>query len=142
MKAITMHYHGDDAGLLHLGERVCAWLRERRLTAKEVALAARLDVRTARGLFEGSCGVRAFDSLATTYGWSMIEAVMTPAVGVSPLDAKEAELAQRIHESAALHARVERERAVSAALDDARGPALRVVAGEVVVRDAPLGGEG
>lgn len=137
-----MHYHGDDAGLLHLGERVCAWLRERRLTAKEVALAARLDVRTARGLFEGSCGVRAFDSLAKTYGWSMIEAVMTPAVGADPLAAREAELAQRVHEAAALHARVERERAVFTALADERGPALRVVGREARVLDASPCGEG
>jgi len=137
------HYLGSDAGLLHLGERVAAWLRHQRLTAKEVAVAAALDVRTARTVLEGSCGVRALDALAKVYGWEFIEAVMTPAVGADPLTARERDLARRQAEAAALHARIERERAVRAGTlvsEDHR--AVRSLDGEARVFAAAPGGEG
>lgn len=136
------HYLGEDAGLLHLGERVAGWLREQRLTAKEVAMRAKLDERTARSLLEGSCGVRAFDALARAYSWPFIESVMEPAVGADPLTAREMELEARQAETAALHARVERERALRLAPGASVRGAVRLAARAGVVSDSPLGREG
>ena len=52
-------------------------------------MSANLDVRTARSVLEGSCGVRGFDALASAYGWDFIESVMTPVVGDDPIAALE-----------------------------------------------------
>ena len=114
---MAMHFHGGDAELLHLGERVAEWARERKLTAKEVALAARLDLRTARSVLEGSCGVRAFDGLARAYGWDFLEHVMTPAVGADPITAREREIEHEKREIAAREARLDRLRQARGASD-------------------------
>jgi len=102
--------------LPHLGERVRTFLAPLGLSEKELAIRASIDVRTARSAKEGSCGPSTFDALAGAFGWDFIEQVMTPCVGADPLAAREAELEQRLAEAAAVHARLERERAARRAV--------------------------
>jgi len=107
-------YGAGREALPHLGERVRSFLEPMRLSEKELAIRAGIDVRTARSAKEGSCGPLTFDALARAFGWDFIEQVMTPCVGADPLTAREAELERHMAEAAAVQARLERERAVRA----------------------------
>ncbi len=112
MTELVMQKYGTDRRPLpHLGERVRGFLEQLRLSEKELAMKAKIDVRTARSAKEGSCGPLTFDALARAFGWDFIEQVMTPCVGADPLSAREAELERQMAEVAAVDARLERERA-------------------------------
>lgn len=120
------------------GERVAAWVEAQMqatgLSVGELAFAARVDKRDLRRLLnERSCGHRLEDDLAAHFGWAFTEAVMTPVHGADPITARERELAQRLSRAAALHERVERDRAVRAA----SAPRLALVAGGPPVPGAP-----
>ena len=127
------------------GERVAGWveahMRSTGLTVPELAFRARVDKRDLRRLLnDRSCGSRLEDALADLFGWEFVDAVMAPAVGGDRLSMLERDLAQREAEAAAVHARIERERALILEPGKAR---LRVVEREASVRSAPAcGGEG
>lgn len=119
------------------GERVAAWvedyMRATGRTASEVAFLAKVDKRDLQRLLaQKSCGHRLEDDLAACFGWNFVESVMTPVIGADPISAREAELATKLAEAAAIHARLERERAARAAApgrsDLAGAPALRGLA--------------
>jgi hypothetical protein len=137
MRAFDMGFVGEHPRVSGLGARVAAWLKAQRLTAQGVVLKTGLDKRDAQRVLDGSCGPRAFDRLAAAYGWDFVEAVMTPAIGADPITAREAELATRQAEAAAIHARLQRERAARGAQLDGH---LRVVRGASDLSGAPLGG--
>jgi hypothetical protein len=126
------------------GERVAAWvdryMAESGLTVGELAFRARVDKRDLRRLLNPphNCGWRLEDDLAAFFGWTFTEAVMTPVHGADPLTAKERELEQRLSQAAALHERVERERA----LRTAAAPRLALVAGTSAVPRSPRRGRG
>mgnify|MGYP000907498617 FL=1 len=88
-----------------LADSVCKY------ASANTAMSANLDVRTARSVLEGSCGVRGFDALASAYGWDFIESVMTPVVGDDPIAALEKEIENEKRGIAAREARLERLRA-------------------------------
>lgn len=124
------------------GERVALFvalqLKNRGLTVSELAFAANVDKRDLQRLLrDKSCGWRLEDDLAAYFGWDFTEAVMTPVHGADPTTAREKELEQRLAEAAALHERVERDRA----LRTAAAPRLALVAGgEAFPGSPPRGG--
>ena len=124
------------------GERVAMWvaakLKGSGMTVGELAFQANVDKRDLQRLLrDHSCGWRLEDDLAAFYGWDFTEAVMTPVHGADPTTARERELEQRLAQAAALHERIERERAVRTAV----APRLALVAGEATVRGpSPRGG--
>lgn len=118
-----MQITGEDATTLRLGERIALWAKARNLGTKEIAMKARLDVRTARAVLEGGAGGQVFDRLSEAYGWDFIEHVMTPVVGADPITAREREIEHERREIAAREARLQRLRA--AVSEDRAG--LRVV---------------
>lgn len=102
------------------GERVALWVEKHMQTAglglTELAFRVGADKRDLQRLLrERSCGHRLEDRLAAHFRWDFVEQVMTPVIGADPLTAREAELETRMAEAAAIHARLERERAVRAA---------------------------
>ena len=103
------------------GERVAAWVEryiaDRGLGIGELAFQANVDKRDLRRLLNPphNCGWRLEDSLAAFFGWDFTEAVMTPVHGADPTTARERELETRLSQAAALHARIERERALRTA---------------------------
>jgi type II secretory pathway component PulM len=112
------------------GERIARWLEaymaEQGLSVGEIAFKLKADKRDVRRLLaERSCGPRLNDDLEAAFGWDFIEAVATPVVGADPITARERAIEQRLAQAAALHERVERERAVRAAAS----PRLALVAG-------------
>lgn len=120
------------------GERVAAWIEDRLrktgLTVGELAFGANVDKRDLQRLLrDRSCGWRLEDDLAAFFGWDFTEAVMTPVHGADPVTARERAIEQRLAQAAALHARVERERAVRTAA----APRLALVAGEAAVPSTP-----
>lgn len=114
----------------HLGERVSIWLEAEGFTAKTLVLRTGLDKRDAQRVLDGSCGTRAWDRLAATFGWPFIEAVMTPVVGDDPITAREREIDRERSEIAAREARLDRLRAVTLAAEAGRSGSLRLVAEE------------
>jgi hypothetical protein len=126
------------------GERVAAWVHrymaDNGLSVGELAFRAAVDKRDLRRLLNPphNCGWRLEDSLAAFFGWDFTEAVMTPVHGADPTTARERELETRLSQAAALHARIERERA----LRTAAAPRLALVAGEAAVHGSPSRGGG
>lgn len=123
------------------GERVAlfvgAQLKSRGMSVSELAFAAGVDKRDLQRLLrDKSCGWRLEDDLAAFFGWDFTEAVMTPVHGADPTTAREIELEQRLAEAAALHERVQRDRA----LRTASAPRLALVAGTPAVPSAPTRG--
>lgn len=135
------------------GRRVAPALRAemeaRGATAKELADEIKLwarhdpihrqavDYRTIQKAMDGQCALETFFTLAGFFGWDFGEQVLTPVIGADPLTAREVELEQRLASAAALHARVERDRALRAAA----APALALVARAPAVPGARTGGE-
>ena len=102
------------------GERIAAWvesyMRANGMGVSEIAFLIGADKRDVRRLIaDRSCGPRLNDLLEAAFAWDFIETVATPVVGADPITAREVELAQRLAEAAAVHARLERERAARAA---------------------------
>lgn len=116
-----MGFSAKNSTLPARGARVAAWVQAQLeasgRTVSELAFAARVDKRDLRRLLNPphSCGHRLEDDLAAYFGWDFTEAVMTPVHGADPTTARERELEQRLSQAAALHARVERERALRTA---------------------------
>ena len=106
------------------GERVAQFVEaQMRLTGvqvNELAFRVRADSRDLRRLLnDRSCGSRLEDCLAAYFGWLFVEEVMTPVIGADPITARERELEARRAQAAAIHARLERDRAVRRELDRA-----------------------
>jgi type II secretory pathway component PulM len=102
------------------GERIAPWveayMRANGLSVGELAFKVKADKRDLQRLIKDrSCGPRLNDALEEALGWEFIEEVATPVVGADPITAREREVEQRLAQAAALHARVERERAVRTA---------------------------
>lgn len=98
------------------GERVAVWVQHHMdmsgVSLCELAFRIKADKRDLRRLLtEASCGHRLEDCLAAYFGWDFVEAVMTPAIGADPITARERELEARRAQAAAIHARLERDRA-------------------------------
>lgn len=137
MTQVEMGFSEKGSALPGLGRRAAQWLDARDLSPAEIAVRAQVDKRDVwRLLNEGQCGPRMWDALARAFGWDFIESVMEPAVGADPITARERQLAQRQAEVAAIHARLERERAARGAED--RG-GLRVVDRDGSLQRPPLG---
>ena len=96
----------------------------RGVSAKELALALRVwaaedpanrwavDYRTIQHAMLGTaCSLDTYLALAGYFGWDFTESVVTPIHGADPLAAREAEVVRQLNQVAALHARVERDRA-------------------------------
>lgn len=127
------------------GERVATWvedyLAQTGRTLSELAFQAKADKRDLQRLIrDRSCGHRLEDQLAETFGWSFVDAVMAPAVGGDRLSMLEKEFEKRQAEAAAIHARIERERAVFTSLDADRRPPLRAVGRATAVQGVPGNG--
>lgn len=134
MKGVAVGFSVKKSALPTRGERVAAWIEReldrRGMTISELAFMARVDKRDLHRLMnDRSIGWRLEDDLAAFFGWDFTEAVMTPVHGADPTTARERELEQRLAQAAALHERIERDRA----LDAAARPRLALVAGEAVV---------
>lgn len=112
MTVTTLHVSDQKAELLLPARRVEDWLRQHKLNAKEIAVSADLDVRTAKSVLEGNCSFATFGALSAAFGWDFIEYVMTPVVGADPITQRERELHEQLENAAALQARLERARAV------------------------------
>ncbi len=98
------------------GERIARWveryMQEQGLTISELAFRVKADKRDIRRLLvDRSCGPRLNDDLEVAFEWDFIEEVATPVVGADPITARERALEQRLTQAAALHARIERDRA-------------------------------
>lgn len=111
------------------GERIAAWVErymaDSGLSLGELAFRVKADKRDLRRLLQDrSCGPRLNDALEETFAWDFIEAVATPVVGADPITARERAVEQRLAQAAALHAHVERDRAVRTAA----APLLALVA--------------
>lgn len=120
------------------GERIAAWVEDymaaRGLGIGELAFRVGADKRDIRRLLnERSCGPRLNDDLEAAFQWDFIEAVATPVVGADPITAREKAIEQRLAQAAALHAHVERDRAVRTA----GSPQLALVAGGEAFRGPP-----
>lgn len=132
--------------LVRGGRRVApllvAEMDERGISAKELAQQINmwaaldpanrqpLDYRTIQNATAGSCGLETYFTLSGFFGWDFIEEVQTPVVGADPISAREAALVRHQAQVAAIHARLQRERAArSASADLRRGPALRSLQG-------------
>lgn len=102
------------------GERIAQWveiyMRAHGISVGELAFRVKADKRDVRRLINHrSCGSRLNDRLEAAFGWDFIEQVATPVVGADPLSAREAELERHLAEAAAVHARIQRERAARSA---------------------------
>lgn len=132
--------------LVRGGRRVApllsAEMEERGISAKELAQQINmwaaldpanrqpLDYRTIQNATAGSCGLETYFTLSGFFGWDFIEEVQTPVVGADPISAREAALVRHQAQVAAIHARLQRERAArSASAELGRGPALRPLQG-------------
>lgn len=98
------------------GERIASWveryMQAHGLTVSELAFRVNADKRDVRRMLaERTCGSRLNDDLEAAFGWDFIEQVATPVVGADPLTFREAQLEQHQAQVAAIHARLERERA-------------------------------
>lgn len=98
------------------GERIACWvenyMEKQGLTLSELAFRVKADKRDVRRLLvDRSCGPRLNDLLEAAFEWDFIEEVATPVVGADPITARERALEQRLTQAAALHARIERDRA-------------------------------
>lgn len=143
MTELALGFSDRRVNLPARGVRVALWvsaqLKNRGMTVSELAFAARVDKRDLQRLLrDHSCGSRLEDDLAAYFGWDFTEAVMTPVHGADPTTAREKELHERLSQAAALHARVERDRA----LRTAAAPRLALVAREPAVQGASTGGRG
>lgn len=124
------------------GERIARWVEdymaEHGLGVGEIAFRVKADKRDVRRLLsDRSCGPRLNDDLEAAFGWDFVEQVATPVIGADPITAREQAIEQRLSQAAALHALVERDRAVRTAAS----PLLALVArGEAVQR--PQAGRG
>lgn len=110
------------------GERVAGWveglMRASGMSPGEFAFKVRADKRDVQRLLaDRSCGHRLEDKIAAVFRWDFIEAVMSPVCGGDPLAVREEQLAQRLAEAAAIHARVERERSLRVGLPPRLGMA-------------------
>lgn len=102
------------------GERIACWvenyMRAHGISVSELAFRVKADKRDIRRLInDRSCGPRLNDDLEAAFGWDFVEQVATPVVGADPLSAREAELERHLAEAAAVHARIQRERAARSA---------------------------
>jgi hypothetical protein len=115
-----------------------AAMEARGLTAKELDRQLRLwaaadpanrwpvDYRTIQHAMHGTaCALDTYLALSGFFGWDWVETLQTPIHGADPFTAREQELERRLRSAAALHERVERERA----LRTAAAPRLALVAG-------------
>lgn len=133
------------------GRRVAPWLRAEMedlgVSAKELSLLIKawarqdpknrqaLDYRTIQHAMDGTCALETYFSLSGYFGWDFIEEVQTPVVGADPITAREAELDRHQAQVAAIHARLERDRAARSADPDlGRGRAVRPLQGRGVSR--------
>lgn len=125
------------------GERIAAWVEnymaERGLSIGELAFRVNADKRDIRRLLkERSCGPRLNDDLEAAFQWDFIEAVATPVVGADPITTREKAIEQRLAQAAALHAHVERDRAVR----NAGAPQLALVARDEAFQGPSARGRG
>lgn len=139
-----MHVLERKSQVMRGGRRVAPRLRAEMealgVSAKELAILVRawarqdaanrqaLDYRTIQNAMAGSCGLETYFTLSGYFGWDFIEEVQAPVVGNDPLAAREADLERHLAEAAAIHARLQRERAARSSPSGlGRGPDLLAV---------------
>lgn len=138
-------------GARRVAPHLRAEMKARGVTAKELAMQiatwARqdpanrqaIDFRTIQNAADGTaCAFETYLTLGGFLGWDFIEIVQTPVVGADPQTARERELERHLAQAAALHARVERDRAIRTAT----APALAFMAGAAVAESTRARGEG
>lgn len=132
-----MHVLERKSQVLRGGRRVAPRLRAEMdamgATAKELALLIQawarkdpanrqsIDYRTIQNAMAGTCALETYFSLSGYFGWDFIEEVQTPVVGADPPTFREAELARNQAQVAAIHARLQRDRAARSSAPDLGG---------------------
>lgn len=112
-------------GARRVGAQLKSEMDRRGISAKELALALKgwaakdpsnrwsVDYRTIQHAMAGTaCALDTYLALSGYFGWDFSETIQTPIHGADPLSAREAEVARQLTQVAALHARVERDRAL------------------------------
>ena len=82
-----------------LGEAVADLVRQKYPTAKALARAWDIDIKTAETVRGGQCGVRALWAGVAAEGWGFLEALGETALGESYEDYQERKLSQIIQEA-------------------------------------------
>jgi hypothetical protein len=118
MRALAVGRHSEKVTYPARGERVAEVTRQLMadagLTLGELAFKAQIDKRDLQRLIRTRmCGSRLEDALAQFFGPAFDQAVMAPVHGAR-IAAMEADLERRLADAAALHARLEHERATRA----------------------------
>lgn len=91
-----------------LGEAVADLVRQRYPTAKALARAWEIDIKTAETVRGGQCGVRALWAGVAAEGWGFLEALGETALGETYHEYEERILAQKIKEAEEAHANLVR----------------------------------
>lgn len=87
-----------------LGEAVASLVRQKYPSAKALARAWEIDLKTAETVRGGQCGVRALWAGVTAEGWGFLDALGQTALGESYHDYEERVLEQKIKEAEEAHA--------------------------------------
>lgn len=137
-------------GPARIAPLIRAEMEDRGVTAKELAMQMKawasedprnrwaLDYRTIQHAMAGSaCALDTYLALSGFFGWDFTETVQTPIHGADPMTARERQLEARLAQAAALHERIERERA----LRTAAAPRLALVERGAAVQGSRAGGE-
>lgn len=100
-----------------LGEAVAELVRQKYPTAKALARAWEIDVKTAETVRAGSCGPRALWAGITREGWAFMEALGHTATGETYDEYRERVLTQKIQELQDAREKIVRFRSRSEALE-------------------------
>lgn len=104
-----------------LGEVVGQLVRQKYPTAKALARAWEIDIKTAETVRGGQCGVRALWAGVAAEGWGFLEALGETALGESYHDYEERVLEAKIKEAELAHANLIRLRSRREALERKAG---------------------
>lgn len=135
-------------GPARIAPLIRAEMEGRGITAKELAMLIKawaaddprnrwaVDYRTIQNAMAGSaCALDTYLALSGYFGWDFTENVQTPIHGADPTTARERELHARLAQAAALHQRIERDRA----LRTASAPLLALVERGAAVQGSRAG---